>query len=413
MDVNGIQQSFGNGLIELETGVPQLTAIDPQDASSQINQSKAIIMDTQVRLSKISNEMAEVELRLNEVSINQQEQQTQQVVNNLNDTQNMETGAMTKNRKEIKAFNLNKQAQFGQPPVTPFGADNFNDTPELGEDQFNAEQDMVADGLNREQFTQFLKDLAYEQDGTTKVINFVKQNASSEYLEDVDELATQFMGAVGDDLQVDNVDILAGDIYDRLDSNIKEVDPNEVQGVLQTVGSVNDIIKKLAEEHVKKIAKTEKFNLKTAQQKTMDTGVIMYGPESKRFDPFYRQPVSDWHIMERNKGFGLTFDNVWDVDYEAIWRGTVMDKYSRPYRDKDGNWVGGYINKRFEVDHNIPETNNYQLKPGQLRRATPPEYGSTESRLQAARADGDVKGGPDVDRSKPFNWKEASAKKKS
>jgi len=413
MNVNGIQQSFGNGLIELETGVPQLTAVDPQDASSQINQSKAIIMDTQVRLSKISNEMAEVELRLNEVSINQQEQQTQQVINNLNETQNMETGAMTKNRKEIKAFNLNKQAQFGQPPVAPFGADSFNDTPELGEDRFNAEQDMIADGLNREQFTQFLKDLAYEQDGTIKVIDFVKQNASSEYLEDVDELATQFIEAVGDDTQIDNIDILAGEIYDRLDSNIKEVDPNAVQGVFQTVGSTNEIIKKLAEEHVKKIAKSKKFNLKTAQQKTMDTGVIMYGPESKRFDPFYRQPVSDWHIVERNKGFGLTFDNVWDVDYEAIWRGAVMDKYSRPYRDKEGNWVGGYINKRFEVDHNIPETNNYQLKPGQLRRATPPEYGSTESRLQAARAAGDVEGGPDVNRSKPFNWKEASSKKKS
>ena len=29
---------------------------------------------------------------------------------------------------------------------------------------------------------------------------------------------------------------------------------------------INDIIKKLAEKHVEKIAKAEKFNLKTAQQ---------------------------------------------------------------------------------------------------------------------------------------------------
>ena len=139
----------------------------------------------------------------------------------------------------------------------------------------------------------------------------------------------------------------------------------------------------------------------------------MYGPHEKRFDPFLRQPVSDWSIIERNKGFGLTFDDVWDVDYEAIWRGAVMDKYSRPYRDTEGNWVGGYINKRFEVDHNIPATNNYQLKPGETRRPTPPEYGSTESRLQAARADGDIEGGPDVNRTEPFNWKEASSKKKN
>ena len=174
----------------------------------------------------------------------------------------------------------------------------------------------------------------------------------------------------------------------------------------------NEEVKKLAEEHVAKTTKTEKFNLKTAQHKTVEQ-VILHGPGQKRFDPFLRQPVSDWSILERNKGFGLTFDDVWDIDYEAIWRGTVMDKYSRPYRDKDGNWVGGYINKRFEVDHNIPETNNYQLKPGEIRRATPPEYGSTESRLQAARANGDIEGGPDVNRTKPFNWKEASSKKKS
>ena len=41
-----------------------------------------------------------------------------------------------------------------------------------------------------------------------------------------------------------------------------------------------------------------------------------------------------------------------------------------------------------------------------------PEHGSTESRLQAARANGDIEGGPVVDRSEPFNWKEAQSKKK-
>jgi len=138
----------------------------------------------------------------------------------------------------------------------------------------------------------------------------------------------------------------------------------------------------------------------------------MYGPESVRIDPFLKQPVSDQHIVERNKGFGLVVDDVWNIDWETIWRSTIMDKYSRPYRDADGNWVGGYIQKRFEVDKNIPETSNYQLKPGERRKPYLPEYGLTEARLQAARASGDIEGGPDINREKPFNWKEASSKKK-
>ncbi len=87
-----------------------------------------------------------------------------------------------------------------------------------------------------------------------------------------------------------------------------------------------------------------------------------------------------------------------------------MDKYSRPYKDADGNWVGGYIQKRFEVDKNIPENTNLQLKPGQLRRPVVPEHGTMESRLQAARSKGDIAGA--VDTSKPFNWKTVQAKKK-
>jgi len=138
----------------------------------------------------------------------------------------------------------------------------------------------------------------------------------------------------------------------------------------------------------------------------------MWGPGQTRIDPFLHQPVSDWHIVERNKGFGLVVDDIWNIDYETIWRENVMDKYSRPYRDsKTGEWIGGYIQKRFEVDKNIPEATNIQLKPGQRRKPRLPEYGLTEARLQDARAKGEIEGA--IDTSKPFNWKEAqSAKKK-
>lgn len=376
-------------------------------------------MDTQVRLSQALNDMATVESRLNETQMNQQQSQTNEVINNLNRTQNMETGAMTINKKEIKAFNLKKQAQFGQPPavqptVAPFGADNFNDTAELGEDKFNMEQDFMQeestfeDGLDRKAFTDYLMQLAQDPN---ELFQFVKESTSAENVEIADQLTEQFNMIVDDPARIDETDQIAGQIYDLLDDSVKAVPEDTEFGIPTTISETNEIIKKLAKEHVSKKAKA--FNLtKTAQHKTVEQ-VILHGPQNKRFDPFLRQPVSDWSIIERNKGFGLTFDDVWDVDYEAIWRGTIMDKYSRPYRDKEGNWVGGYINKRFEVDRNIPETNNYQLKPGQLRRATPPEYGSTESRLQAARAAGDIEGGPEVNKTKPFNWKEASSKKKS
>ena len=176
------------------------------------------------------------------------------------------------------------------------------------------------------------------------------------------------------------------------------------------IESSNREIKAAAEKTARKLQAKQSFNLsKTAQQKTVDNA-FLWGPNEKRFDPFYRQPVSDWHVVERNKGFGLTLDDVWNIDYEAIWRGNIMDKYSRPYRDKDGNWVGGYVQKRFEVDKWIPEANNMQLKPGQRRKPRLPEYGVTEARLQANRAKDDRGYGPNSDTSKPFNWHGASKK---
>jgi len=234
MDVKGIQQSLGNGLIELENGVNELTAMNPQEANVQIQQSKAIIMDTQLRLSKAINQMSLVEQQMNEVAMNQQQQQTQQVVNNLNQTQNMETGAMTKNKKEIKAFNLKKQAQFnlGEPspaPTAGFGADNFNDTPELQEEQFNTEQNLIQDdNLNRQSFTDFLRELSNDPN---ELFQFVKENTSLEYSEQADKLAEQFNMIVGDPTKIDEVDSIAGQIYDVLNDDVKEIPSGAEMGI--------------------------------------------------------------------------------------------------------------------------------------------------------------------------------------
>lgn len=150
------------------------------------------------------------------------------------------------------------------------------------------------------------------------------------------------------------------------------------------------------------ISSNKSFNMKKhAQHKSLE-GVMLWGPDSKRIDPFSGQIISDWHVVERNKGWGLKVGDVWNLDFETMWRTHIMDKYSRPYRDKDGNWVGGYIEKRFEVDKWIPETNNYQLKPDERRKPRLPEYGSIESRMSAQRAKAGE--GP-----KPTNWNEASS----
>ena len=189
---------------------------------------------------------------------------------------------------------------------------------------------------------------------------------------------------------------------------------NEISVVERTVAETNATIRRAAMEYAahQKKAKGESFNLKkTAQHKSLEN-VIVHGPNGNRIDPFTGYLISDWHVYERNKGWGLRAGDAPFVDYEAVWRDTVMDKYSRPFRDKDGNWVGGYIQKRFEVDKWIPETNNLQLKPGQRRKPYLAEYRSHEARLQDLRSKEDPRGREFSDTSKPFNWKEASSAKK-
>ena len=95
---------------------------------------------------------------------------------------------------------------------------------------------------------------------------------------------------------------------------------------------------------------------------------------------------SDYHTYERNKAYKFQIGELWNIDFEAMWRKNVMDKYSRPYRDtKSGQWIGGYIQKRFEVDKWIPEDTNMQLKPGELRKPRPITAGNLQARMQAYR----------------------------
>lgn len=93
----------------------------------------------------------------------------------------------------------------------------------------------------------------------------------------------------------------------------------------------------------------------------------------------------------------ITFDEDPTKVYsgEALWRNYIMDKYTREYQDKDGRWVGGYINDRFYVfpDAGTPDNpkvdrmqgNQMELAPGERTRKPRPHQWSVERRMEEAR----------------------------
>lgn len=355
----------------------------------------------------------------------------QNLEKNVQTVQDLEKGNVSNVvQSKVKTFNLKKIAQ-GKPfplatPDDPFGA---NTSPE----GYEAEQDYIKsnplEGGEGDigqpaptdpqldpsqpdpQSPQPPQDNAQNQfDSHEALANQLKQYGSVEATqqqnpqlvqaiagnENAQDAFDRFFSELNDENRLD----LAELIYENLPENMKnqQVDtsnPSEgmtIEAPYKKAGSMEEFLNQIT-SNIKKAAtqvggnkKKIAFNLKTAQHKSSQN-IIMWGPEQVRPDPFLRgQPVSDWHIMERNKGFGGDIDGFWGVDWETVWRGNVMDKYSRPYRDTTtGEWVGGYIQKRFEVDKNIPATNNYQLLPGQRAKPVLPEFGSLESRLQAMR----------------------------
>jgi hypothetical protein len=139
----------------------------------------------------------------------------------------------------------------------------------------------------------------------------------------------------------------------------------------------------------------------------------LFGPEEKRVCPKLKGrfanggDVVSEYICRHHCNMGLVFDDGLTACGEAIWRAHVMDKFSREYVDADGNIQGGYLNKRFEINRNVPEENKIRLKPGETRKPRPVElFGNLEARMQAMREkEGKERGyRPETDTSKPFNW---------
>lgn len=294
---------------------------------------------------------------------------------------------------------------------------NLSDPVSENEDDIDTQNDEIYQEIEQQKLDQINSLFAVLSDKSKINIrnNFQNDSQLMEYLNNTDQVESRqklFSMAGNNDTDLAEIKEFLDDYYDtQQDLGIYDVKFTEA------LTSIENILQKQAQTTSK-----NKFNLKVAQSKTVDDNVIMwsgqnpYGiPQSSRVDPFTRQPVSDWHIIERNKGYGQDgrIGDVFNFDWETFWRGNIMDKYSRPYRDAEtGEWKGGYIEKRFEVDKWIPETNNMQLKPGQRRKPRPVEYGLTEGRLEKMRQDLAVdKGYKPVSVGDPTNWTSANSGK--
>ena len=71
---------------------------------------------------------------------------------------------------------------------------------------------------------------------------------------------------------------------------------------------------------------------------------------------------------------------------EALWRRHVMDKFSREFKDKEGKWVGGYINERFQVFHDDGGNQMELANEERTRKPRPHQY-SIERRLSEGRGE--------------------------
>jgi hypothetical protein len=189
---------------------------------------------------------------------------------------------------------------------------------------------------------------------------------------------------------------------------------NTMEPVMSTKNPKGIIAFNLSEYILNNKAETRETMVKTAADQ-FGQQYLLYGPTEKRVCPKLRgkgggQPgsgdVVSEYVCRHHCLDGIVIDDNKTICGEALWRANVMDKYSREYVDKDGNIVGGYLNKRFEINRNVPEENKMRLKPGEIRKPRPPEMGNLESRMQAMRAAEGKKRGyrPDTNTGDPFRW---------
>lgn len=119
--------------------------------------------------------------------------------------------------------------------------------------------------------------------------------------------------------------------------------------------------------------------------KTADSAAFPHYPigDNLRMCPKIRDVVSTdicrFHCLD-----GIVVANAEPICGEELWRNNVMDKYSAEHLDKDGKWVGGYLEKRFKTFHD-DGGHSMMIKPGNRSNPIHEDAWSTEKRLVELR----------------------------
>jgi len=216
--------------------------------------------------------------------------------------------------------------------------------------------------------------------------------------------------------------VLGNESYEFASNNITEVigteDELSIKQACQTIFDLNSKIKKeekdvkfdkdieetteilfaiLSKYNLTEIKKEGFMNKKTSQINDFSIREAQVtrppsSPYTGREDdnkyvgtPWRRDRDAIYDFTHRNPDM-LSFDDNPNHVYsgEALWRRYVMDKFYRDYKDDKGRVVGGYINDRFKVYHDLGG-NQLELANGERTRKPRPHQYSVERRLQEAR----------------------------
>jgi len=195
--------------------------------------------------------------------------------------------------------------------------------------------------------------------------------------ESADEAANKLIDIIGNDEQQDVVDTCRA-IFERKDDNASEV-----------------LFEVLARHNLTQIK--EGSNMNNKMRKQADSGIQrgqapLYQSMPLRVCPKLpysagKRVISTWNCREHClDSICLDDDPLRVYCAEALWRRHIMDKFSREFKDKDGKWVGGYINQRFQVFHD-DGGNQMELANGERTRKPRSHQYSIERRLSEGRGE--------------------------
>jgi hypothetical protein len=175
---------------------------------------------------------------------------------------------------------------------------------------------------------------------------------------------------------------------------------NEEQDIVQTCRSIFENGKDAAEvlfgilskHNITQLSEVKMNKLVKEAQAVMRTDSLYGNLDMKVCPKLPKQSAGHGLISSYNCRTycldGLVFDDDPNRVYcaESIWRRHVADKFSREFKDKDGKWVGGYINERFQTFKD-DGGNQMELASGERTRKPRPHQYSTERRLEEARGE--------------------------